>query len=149
MATGLALQAVAIAWLAAVVTPTVAYSALLVPFVLAGTGMALVFAPAANSVLGSVRPEEAGQARAARPTRSAENGGVLGVTVLASVFDAHGGCGLPQSFVDGMTAALPIGAAVLGAGALIALLIPRLRRADEPAAGETAGAGAGALVEAA
>ena len=33
-----------------------------------------------------------------------------------------------------MTAALPIGAAVLGVGALIALLIPRMRRADETAA---------------
>ncbi|WP_027007878.1 MFS transporter [Conexibacter woesei] len=145
MASGLALQAIAIAWLAAVVTPTVAYSAVLVPFVLAGTGMALVFAPAANSVLGSVRPEEAGQASGAT-NAIRELGGVLGVAVLASVFNANGGYSSPQSFVDGMTAALPIGAAVLGAGALIALLIPRLRRADET---EGAEAPATALVEAA
>jgi EmrB/QacA subfamily drug resistance transporter len=146
MASGLALQAIAIAWLAAVVTPTVAYSAVLVPFVLAGTGMALVFAPAANSVLGSVRPEEAGQASGAT-NAIRELGGVLGVAVLASVFNASGGYGSPQSFVDGMTAALPIGAAVLGAGALIALLIPRLRRADETEGAEATSAGA--LVEAA
>ena len=36
---------------ASVSTPTVAYSELVVPFVLAGTGMALVFAPTANAVL--------------------------------------------------------------------------------------------------
>jgi EmrB/QacA subfamily drug resistance transporter len=145
MATGLALQAIAIAWLAAVITPTVAYGALLVPFILAGTGMALVFAPAANSVLSAVRPEEAGQASGAT-NAIRELGGVLGVAVLASVFTANGGYASPQDYVDGMTAALPIGAAVLALGALIALAIPRLRRADETASAE---APATALVEAA
>jgi EmrB/QacA subfamily drug resistance transporter len=123
MAGGLALQAIAIGWLSAVTTPDVAYSSLIAPFILAGTGMALVFAPAANAVLGSVRPEEAGQASGAT-NAIRELGGVLGVAVLASVFTAHGGYESPQAYVDGMTAALPIGAAVLGAGALLALLIP-------------------------
>ena len=40
------------------------------------------------------------------------------------MFTAHGGYASPQAYVDGMTAALPIGAAVLAAGALLALLIP-------------------------
>ena len=60
---------------------------LIVPFVLAGTGMARVFAPAANAVLRSVRPVEAGQASgAANAIR--ELGGVSGLAVLASVFSA-------------------------------------------------------------
>jgi nitrate/nitrite transporter NarK len=139
MASGLALQAIAIGWLAAVTTPEVAYSALLVPFVLAGTGMALVFAPAANAVLASVRPEEAGQASGAT-NAIRELGGVLGVAVLASVFTANGGYESPQAYVDGMNAALPIGAAVLGAGALLALLIPGKDRRVE-----TSGAPAAAL----
>jgi EmrB/QacA subfamily drug resistance transporter len=130
MAGGLALQAIAIGWLAAVTTPTVAYSALIAPFILAGTGMALVFAPAANAVLGAVRPEEAGQASGAT-NAIRELGGVLGVAVLASVFTAKGGYGSPQTYVDGMTAALPIGAAVLGIGALLALLIPGRKPAAE------------------
>jgi hypothetical protein len=50
-----------LALLATVSSPTVPCSELVLPFVLAGTGMALVFAPAANAVLGAVRPEEAGQ----------------------------------------------------------------------------------------
>src|SRR5215213_5037317 len=58
MASGLALQSGAIAWLASVSTPTVPYGELVVPFAMAGIGMALVFAPAANAVLASVRPEE-------------------------------------------------------------------------------------------
>jgi EmrB/QacA subfamily drug resistance transporter len=123
MAGGLALQAIAIAWLGAVTEPAVAYSSLIVPFILAGTGMALVFAPAANAVLGAVQPEEAGQASGAT-NAIRELGGVLGVAVLASVFTANGGYESPQAYVDGMTAALPIGAAVLGLGALMALVIP-------------------------
>jgi EmrB/QacA subfamily drug resistance transporter len=132
MAGGLALQALAIGWLAAVTTPDVAYGALVVPFVLAGAGMALVFAPAANAVLGSVRPEEAGQASGAT-NAIRELGGVLGVAVLASVFSANGGYTSPQAYVDGMTAALPIGAAVLGLGALTALFIPGLKPAPATA----------------
>jgi hypothetical protein len=132
MAGGLALQAIAIAWLSAVTTPDVAYSSLIAPFILAGTGMALVFAPAANAVLGSVKPEEAGQASGAT-NAIRELGGVLGVAVLASVFTAHGGYESPQAYVDGMTAALPIGAAVLGAGALLALLIPGRTQAETEA----------------
>src|SRR3954471_13996321 len=115
LSTGLALQATSIAWLAAVSTPTVGYASLIVPFVLGGVGMGLMFAPAANAVLGAVRPEEAGQASGAT-TAIRELGGVLGVAVLASVFTSNGSYASPASYVDGMTAALPIGAAVLAVG---------------------------------
>jgi EmrB/QacA subfamily drug resistance transporter len=127
MATGLALQSIAIAWLAVISEPTLAYSAVIVPFVLAGTGMALVFAPAANAVLGSVAPAEAGKASGAT-NAIRELGGVLGVAVLASVFSANGSYASPAAFSDGVTAALPVGAAVLAVGAVIALLVPAKRR---------------------
>jgi EmrB/QacA subfamily drug resistance transporter len=135
MAAGLALQAGAIAWLAAVSSPDVAYASLVVPFVMGGTGMALVFAPSANAVLGAVRPQEAGQASGAT-NAIRELGGVMGVAVLASVFSAHGSYASPQAFSDGVVAALPIGAAVLAAGAVVALLVPGLRprRAAAPEA---------------
>ncbi len=128
MAVGLALQAIAIGWLGAIITPGVAYSSLIVPFVLAGTGMALVFAPSANAVLGSVRPQEAGQASGAT-NAIRELGGVIGVAVLASVFSAHGSYASPVAFTSGLTAALPVGAAVLAIGAVLALLVPRSRAA--------------------
>jgi EmrB/QacA subfamily drug resistance transporter len=126
MAAGLVLQTIAIAWLAAVITPGVAYSSLIVPFILAGTGMALVFAPAANAALGSVRPTETGQASGAT-NAIRELGGVFGVAVLASVFSAHGSYASPHAFTSGLTAALPIGAVVLAVGAAIALLVPGIR----------------------
>ena len=93
--------------------------------------MALVFAPSANAVLGSVRPSEVGQASGATNTIR-ELGGVLGVAVLATVFSSAGGYASPQEYVDGMTAALPVGAAVLAVGALVALLVPGIERTPRP-----------------
>src|SRR5215217_3193435 len=124
MALGLSLQAGALAWLAAVSTTTVPYSELVLPFIMAGAGMALVFAPSANAVLGSVRQEESGQASGAT-NAIRELGGVMGIAVLASVFASHGSYASPQAYTDGMVSAVWVGAAVLAAGALVALLIPR------------------------
>ena len=123
MAVGLALQAIGLGWLATVTEPDVAYGLLVPAFVMAGSGMALVFAPAANAVLGAVRPSEVGQASGATNTIR-EIGGVLGVAVLATVFSDVGGVGSPAAYVDGLVPAVWVGAAVLAAGALVALLVP-------------------------
>ena len=126
MVAGLALQAIALFWLAEISSPTVAYSSLIAPFVMAGTGMSLVFAPSANAILSAVRPEEAGQASGAT-NAIRELGGVMGVAVLATIFSAHGSYASPQAFSDGVVAALPIGAAVLALGAIAALFVPGIR----------------------
>jgi EmrB/QacA subfamily drug resistance transporter len=123
MAAGLALQAIALAWISAVSAPDTPFLELIPPFVLAGTGMALVFPTAAQTVLGSVRPKEAGKASGAT-NAIREIGGVMGVAVLASVFAANGGYESPQTFTDGVTAALPIAVVVLAVGAMLALLTP-------------------------
>ena len=81
----MSLQAIGLAWIAAVSSPTSPYSAVVIPFILSGIGMALFFAPVANVVLSSVRPEEEGQASGAN-NAIRELGGVFGVAVLASVF---------------------------------------------------------------
>jgi EmrB/QacA subfamily drug resistance transporter len=131
MATGLALQAIALGWLASVTSPTVAYSSLILPFVLAGIGMALVFAPVANMILSSVRPSEEGKASGAN-SAIREVGGALGVAVLASVFTSQGSTLTGEAFVDGLVPAVWVGAAALAVGALLALAVPgrRPRRAD-------------------
>jgi MFS family permease len=127
MSLGLALQATGLAWIAFVSTPTVPYSELVGPFVLSGVGMGLFFAPVANVVLSAVRPEEEGQASGVT-NAIRELGGVFGVAVLASVFAHYGGYGTGQSFVDGMTPAIYVGAGVVALGALAALGITRARR---------------------
>jgi EmrB/QacA subfamily drug resistance transporter len=123
MAAGLALQAGGLGWLASMVGTHMAYSQMIVPFVMAGSGMALVFAPSANAVLASVRTEQAGQASGAN-NAIREIGGVLGVAVLATIFTGSGGYGSPQTFVHGLLPALWVGVAVLAAGALVVLAFP-------------------------
>jgi EmrB/QacA subfamily drug resistance transporter len=123
MFAGLSLQAGALAWLNLMTSTHLAYSRMLVPFVMAGAGMALVFAPSANAILASVRDDQAGQASGAN-NAIREVGGVLGVAVLASVFTGAGGYTSPQAFVDGLIPAIWVGVAVLGAGALAVLVLP-------------------------
>jgi EmrB/QacA subfamily drug resistance transporter len=130
IATGLALQAVGLGWIAAVSTPTTPYADLVAPFVLSGIGMALFFAPVAYLVLSAVRPEEEGQASGAN-NAIRELGGVFGVAVLASIFAHYGGYGTGESFVDGLTPAIWVGAAVVGLAAVAAMFIPRRGRPAE------------------
>src|SRR5262249_10058183 len=124
---GLSLQAAALAWIAAVSTPTSSCSELVAPFILAGIGMALFFAPVANVVLSAVRPEEEGKSSGAN-NAIRELGGVFGVAVLASIFAHAGGYRTADTFSQGMNTAVFVGAAVVGGGALAAFLIPRARR---------------------
>jgi len=131
MATGLALQAAGLAWIAAVSSPSVPYSALVMPFVLSGTGMALFFAPVANVVLSSVRPEQEGKASGAT-NAIREIGGVFGVAVLASVFAHVGGYQSGTAFSHGTNVAVFVGAGVVAVGAVAAALI-RHRPALAPA----------------
>ncbi len=132
---GLALQATALAWLAAITAPDVAYVDLVPPFAMAGVGMALFFAPVATVVLGSVSESEAGKASGAN-NAIRELGGVFGVAVLASIFAHQGGYGSAAVFTDGIIPALWVGAAVVGVGAVAAGLLPgrgRTARVGEPA----------------
>jgi EmrB/QacA subfamily drug resistance transporter len=123
MALGLALQAVAMVWLALISSVDVGYIRLVVPFAIAGAGMALVFPPVANVLLSTVRPEEQGKASGAN-NAIREVGGALGVAVLASVFAGAGSYRTGQAFVDGLVPAVWVGAGVLAVGALVALLVP-------------------------
>ena len=90
MATGLALQAIGLGWIAAVTAPDVGYVSLVGPFILSGIGMGMFFAPVAYVVLSAVRPQEEGKASGAN-NAIREVGGVFGVAVLASLFAHYGG----------------------------------------------------------
>ena len=127
MVAGLALQAFALTWISLITAPATPYIAFVGPFILAGTGMALVFAPAANAVLSAVRPHETGQASGAN-NAIREIGGVFGIAVLATIFSNAGGYATPQLFVAGLQPAAFVGAAVLALGAVCALFVPGRQR---------------------
>jgi EmrB/QacA subfamily drug resistance transporter len=135
MAAGLALQAIALGWLAADASVTQSYASMIGPFVLAGSGMALVFAPSANAVLASVRTDQAGQASGAT-NAIRELGGVLGIAVLGTIFSSAGGYATPQLFVNGLQPAMWVGTAVLAVGAVLPLLLPFSTRATAVAQAE-------------
>jgi EmrB/QacA subfamily drug resistance transporter len=130
MGVGLALQAIGLAWISTVTTPTTPYSEVVIPFFISGIGMALFFAPVANVVLSAVRREEEGQASgAANAIR--ELGGVFGVAVLASIFAHYGGYLSAQDFVDGLRPAVWVGSAIVGVGSVLAFLVPSHARAKD------------------
>jgi len=125
--TGLSLQAVGLAWLASVTTPTTPYADLVAPFVVCGIGMTLFFVPLASLVLGAVPRSLEGVASGANAAFR-ELGGVLGIAVLGAIFSSHGGYASGQEYVNGMTTAVYAGAAVVAVGAITALFVPGRRR---------------------
>src|SRR6201989_1818469 len=132
MAVGLGLQAIALGMLASLASVDQSYTSMLIPFVLAGSGMAMVFAPSATALLSSVRTAQTGQASGAT-NAIRELGGVLGIAVLATVFTSHGSYASPQAYIDGRTPAMRVGGARLAAGALIAAILPFSTRASASA----------------
>ena len=123
MVAGLGLQAIALGMLATLASVHQTYTSMVIPFVLAGSGMALVFAPSANAVLSSVRTSQTGQASGAT-NAIRELGGVLGIAVLATVFTSHGSYATPQAYVSGLVPAVALGAVVVGLAAIVALAVP-------------------------
>ncbi len=130
LSAGLMLQAAGLAWLALEISPTVSYAAVWMPFVVSGVGMALFFVPLASVVLSSVRPDQEGVASGANGAFR-EVGGVLGIAVLGAVFSARGGYSSGAAYVAGLGPAVWVGVAVVGVGAVVALLLPR-RAATRP-----------------
>jgi MFS family permease len=132
MICGLALEAVALGWLAAVVTPDVPYGLLVAPLALAGAGAAVFFAPLTTAMLSAVRPQEHGQASGAA-TAIRELAVVFGVAVLGLVFAGHGGYASRADFTAGFGPAMWLAAALAAAGVLAAVALPRGRGlTDQP-----------------
>lgn len=123
VSSGLAMQAIALAWLALVTGVHVPYTTLLPSFLLGGAGLGMSLAPMATVVLSSTPEGDHGKASGINNTVR-ELGIALGIAVLAAVFAAKGGYGSPQTFVNGLVPALWVGAAVLAVGTMFALRLP-------------------------
>ncbi|HKH08951.1 MAG TPA: MFS transporter, partial [Agromyces sp.] len=123
MVTGLALQSTALFWIASVLATDVEYAALVIPFLLAGIGMGLVFAPMATAVLASMQADDHAKASGTNSTLR-EVGGALGVAALTAVFVGAGGTLTPAGYVDAAIPAVATGAGALGVAFLLAFLLP-------------------------
>jgi EmrB/QacA subfamily drug resistance transporter len=123
VAGGLLLQAFGMAWIAAIVSPDVRYATLVVPMVLAGTGVSLAMPAAQSAVINAVTPAEIGKASGAF-NMFRFLGGAFGVAGLVAVFDTAGGLNSPQAFSSGFAAALGAAAVLSAAGAIAGLWLP-------------------------
>jgi len=146
---GLIFQATALFWLAAVMSPTVAYTAMLYPFILAGIGMGLVFSPSSTAVLSTMREENRAKASGVNSTLR-EIGIALGIAVLTAVFTGAGGQLTPTGYVHAAVPAVMVGAAVVAATAIASIFLPSGRLSRRPStaqAVEQAEAGQGAALQ--
>jgi hypothetical protein len=108
------------------VEPGVGYDRLIVPLIIAGIGISMVFPTAANAVTSSVPSADVGVAAGVNNALR-ELGGVFGVAVAAAVFARYGGYGSAESFVDGCAPALWVSAGAAAAGAMVAVFAPSKR----------------------
>ena len=138
---GLTMLAVALGWIALTLSATLEYAAMWPPFLLAGIGMGLVFAPSSTAVLANMQPEDHAKASGTNSTLR-EIGVALGVAVLTAVFVGAGGTLTPTGYVDAAIPAIWVGAGALAVAAVISLALPsgirRLRAAPNGAAVEDA-----------
>ncbi len=118
---GMAAQAIALARIAAISTPTTPYADLLPAFILGGLGMGLSFAPLSAAVMYRLGEDRQGQASSAYNTIR-ELGGVFGISVLGAIFQ-HIVTG-PTLFMTGFHTAVVAGACILAGGTGLALLLP-------------------------
>jgi EmrB/QacA subfamily drug resistance transporter len=125
---GLGVQAVSLATIAAVTAPGMSLLPLALPFVLAGAGMALVIPTASATVINAVPLEQAGRASGAA-SAIRELGAVFGVALSATVFtSARGGYDSAEAFVTGSVPALWMGAGVMAVGTVLACGLPATPR---------------------
>ncbi len=141
---GLLLQGVALAWIALITAPDLDYPSLIPPFILAGVGMGLVFAPSATALLATLGLVDHAKASGVNATVR-ELGVALGTAVMTAIFVGAGGRLTPDLYVDAARPAVLAGAAVLLVATVVALWLPSGRStpapAPAPAAAEPALAG--------
>jgi EmrB/QacA subfamily drug resistance transporter len=124
MVAGLALQAAGQLWLALVITPGVAYGALLGPFIVAGIGVSMAIPAGQSAVMSAVSESALGKAAGANSTMN-QLGGVFGVALAVATFSAAGSYASVSSFFDGLAPAIGVMAALSAIGALAASALPR------------------------
>ncbi len=123
---GLALQAAGLAWVGLVAAPGMAYTALVLPLLIAGCGVSMAMPAAQLAVMNSVEREELGKASGAF-NMLRQLGGVFGVAILTAVFASAGGVGSAREFSGGFVPAIVVAAVLSAAGALAAATAPARR----------------------
>ncbi|HEY4096270.1 MAG TPA: MFS transporter, partial [Baekduia sp.] len=129
MAAGMTIQAVALAWFAAVAHADTPYAELCPPLVLSGIAIGLVFPSFSSEVVASVRHDQMGIAAGANATIR-ELGGVFGVALVGLVFASPAAYATADGFATGFVHAIWACVALTALGAVVAAGALRLRPAS-------------------
>lgn len=124
MAAGMTIQALALAWFAAVAHATTPYTELLAPLVVSGIGIGMVFPSFSGEVMASVPHDLMGIAAGTNATIR-ELGGVFGVTLVGLVFASPSVYARPADFVSGYDHALWACVVFTAVGAITAAVAMR------------------------
>jgi EmrB/QacA subfamily drug resistance transporter len=124
---GLLMQAAGLGWIATIASPDVAYSNLVAPLVLAGVGVSMAMPATQNAILGSVTVVEIGKASGIL-NMGRFLGGMFGIALLVTMFNASGTTNSPTDFSAGFAGAMTVAAALSLLGAVAGLWLPARRR---------------------
>jgi EmrB/QacA subfamily drug resistance transporter len=129
---GLFLQAIALVWLANIVHPGIAYTQMIIPFLLSGSGLSLAIPATQSCVLNSVEKHQVGKASGVF-NMLRQMGAVFGVAVLVLVFSANGSYKSAQDFNNGFAMALYAAATLSFLGAISGYCLPNSNLQIQPA----------------
>jgi EmrB/QacA subfamily drug resistance transporter len=129
MVAGLTMLAAGYGWIAVMASADVGYGGYVVPFLLAGVGIAMVVPAGSAAALGAVPPGQLGKASGISNTAQ-RWGAVVGVAIATAVFDARGSLAGPETITNGYRPGLAVTASIAVIGVITALAV----RKREPAA---------------
>jgi len=124
---GLIMQAIGLSWIALIVAPGMAYSALVTPLIIAGVGVSAAMPAVQNAVLGSVAVVEMGKASGIF-NMGRFLGGVFGVALLVATFSANSAGSSPKDFAAGFAATMFMAALLSLCGAVAGSWLPTRER---------------------
>jgi len=124
---GLAVFAGALIWIALIARAGLPYADMVLPLILAGSGVSVAIPPTQSVVMTAVEPADIGKASGTF-NMLRQLGGVFGIAICAAVFAAYGSYASPATFISGFGPAMGACAGLALAGAVAGLVIPARRR---------------------
>ena len=133
---GLTVFAGALLWIALIARTGLPYADMVLPLILAGSGISVAIPPTQSVVMTAVAPADIGKASGTF-NMLRQLGGVFGIAICAAVFAAYGSYASPATFTSGFGPAMGACAGLALAGAVAGLFTPARppRPARPPVAG--------------
>lgn len=126
---GLLMQGLGFAWIALLARTSSGYGGYVLPFIIAGTGIAMALPCVSAAGLNAVAPASLGKAAGVLNTLQ-QFGAVFGIAIVTAVFNSKGSLASPAAVTAGFRPAVAVSAGLSVLGAITALAVRRTARAD-------------------